>query len=113
MKIAIAQLNVIVGDLTGNAEKIMAAAHRARADGAALLVTTELALSGYPPEDLLLRDGFFSLPFLLYRLQTSVVSVNPGGTGMPITFISARSAPLPPSSFLKLVFPSARPSPKV
>ncbi|MDH4151841.1 MAG: NAD+ synthase, partial [Betaproteobacteria bacterium] len=59
MKIAIAQLNVIVGDLAGNAEKIMAAAQRARADGASLLVTTELALCGYPPEDLLLRDSFF------------------------------------------------------
>lgn len=59
MKIAIAQLNVTVGDLAGNAAKIMDAARRARAGGAGLLLTTELALSGYPPEDLLLRDDFF------------------------------------------------------
>ncbi len=59
MKIAIAQLNVTVGDLAGNAEKILEAAHRARSGGASLLVTTELALSGYPPEDWLLRDDFF------------------------------------------------------
>ena len=59
MKIAIAQLNVTVGDLDGNAAKISDAARRAKASGASLLLTTELALSGYPPEDLLLRDDFF------------------------------------------------------
>lgn len=59
MKIAIAQLNVTVGDLAGNAAKIADAAQRARDAGASLLLTTELALSGYPPEDLLLRDDFF------------------------------------------------------
>jgi NAD+ synthetase len=59
MKIAIAQLNMTVGDLDGNAAKIMEAAHSARAKGASLLVTTELSLCGYPPEDLLLRDDFF------------------------------------------------------
>lgn len=60
MKIAIAQLNVTVGDLDANAAKITDAARRAKAAGASLLLTTELALSGYPPEDLLLRDDFFS-----------------------------------------------------
>ncbi len=59
MKIAIAQLNFTVGDLAGNAAKIIDAATRARVAGAGLLLTTELALSGYPPEDLLLRDDFF------------------------------------------------------
>ncbi|MFZ9151999.1 MAG: nitrilase-related carbon-nitrogen hydrolase, partial [Burkholderiales bacterium] len=59
MKIAIAQLNVTVGDLDGNAAKISDAARLAKAAGASLLLTTELALSGYPPEDLLLRDDFF------------------------------------------------------
>src|SRR5690554_6259427 len=59
MKIAIAQINFTVGDLAGNAAKILDAAQRAKASGAGLLLTTELALSGYPPEDLLLRDDFF------------------------------------------------------
>ena len=59
MKIAIAQLNVTVGDLDGNAAKILEAARRAKAGGASLLLTTELVLCGYPPEDLLLRDDFF------------------------------------------------------
>ena len=58
MKIAIAQLNVTVGDLDGNAAKISDAAKRAKAAGASLLLTTELALSGYPPEDLLFHRGF-------------------------------------------------------
>lgn len=60
MKIALAQVNCIVGDLDGNAARILDYANRARAQGAEILVTPELALTGYPPEDLLLRDGFFA-----------------------------------------------------
>ena len=60
MKIALAQINCTVGDLAGNAAQILDCANRAKAQGATLLVTPELALSGYPPEDLLLRDGFIS-----------------------------------------------------
>ena len=60
MKIALAQINCTVGDLAGNAVQILDCANRAKAQGATLLVTPELALSGYPPEDLLLRDGFIS-----------------------------------------------------
>jgi len=59
VKIAIAQINCIVGDLAGNAAKILLYCQRARSAGADLLLTPELALCGYPPEDLLLRDGFY------------------------------------------------------
>lgn len=58
MKLAIAQINCTVGDLQGNSEKIIQATAQAREAGASLLVTPELALSGYPPEDLLLRMDF-------------------------------------------------------
>lgn len=58
MKIAIAQLNPIIGDLAGNAQKIRQFANRAREQGAHLLVTPELSVCGYPPKDLLLRSGF-------------------------------------------------------
>ncbi len=58
MKIAIAQLNCTVGDLEGNARLILESCRRAAAGGATLAVTPELALCGYPPEDLLLRDSF-------------------------------------------------------
>jgi len=60
IKIAIAQFNFVVGDLAGNAARILAAAQDARNQGAALLITPELALTGYPPEDLLLREDFLA-----------------------------------------------------
>ena len=59
LKIAIAQINCIVGDLSGNALKILHAAEKARAAGADLMLTPELSLVGYPPEDLLLRPDFY------------------------------------------------------
>jgi NAD+ synthase (glutamine-hydrolysing) len=59
MKLAIAQINCVLGDLTGNAKKILQCAEDARQLGAQLLLTPELSLCGYPPEDLLLRDGFY------------------------------------------------------
>jgi NAD+ synthase/NAD+ synthase (glutamine-hydrolysing) len=60
LKIAIAQINATVGDLAGNAARILDFAERARAQGADLLLTPELALCGYPPEDLLLRPDFYA-----------------------------------------------------
>jgi len=58
MKLAIAQINCVLGDLRGNAAMILRHAGQARELGAQLLLTPELCLCGYPPEDLLLRDGF-------------------------------------------------------
>ncbi|MDP2247951.1 MAG: NAD+ synthase, partial [Nitrosomonadales bacterium] len=58
MKIAIAQINSTVGDIGGNSAKILQYAEQAKQAGASLLITPELALSGYPPEDLLLREDF-------------------------------------------------------
>jgi len=58
IKILLAQLNCTVGDLTGNGEKISNALEKAKVDGADIVVTPELAISGYPPEDLLLREDF-------------------------------------------------------
>jgi len=58
MKLAIAQFNCVLGDLAGNVAKIFQYAEQARMQGAQLLMTPELSLCGYPPEDLLLRDGF-------------------------------------------------------
>ena len=58
MKIAVAQINVTVGDFAGNAEKMRKAVDAARAAGARLVVGPEMGLSGYPAEDLWLRDGW-------------------------------------------------------
>jgi NAD+ synthase (glutamine-hydrolysing) len=57
-KVALAQINPTVGDLRENLERIIDFAGRAREAGAALAVFPELAICGYPPEDLLLRDRF-------------------------------------------------------
>ena len=57
-KIAIAQLNATVGDIKSNADKIIALATQAKQHGACLLITPELGLCGYPPEDLLFRQDF-------------------------------------------------------
>ncbi len=58
MRLALAQLNLIVGDLERNAERIIAAIDEAKSAAAELVVFPELAVTGYPPEDLLLRPGF-------------------------------------------------------
>ena len=58
MRLALAQMNTTVGDLDGNRERIVARLGEARAAGADLVLFPELAVTGYPPEDLLLRPGF-------------------------------------------------------
>jgi NAD+ synthase (glutamine-hydrolysing) len=58
VRIALAQLNATVGDLAGNLHRIVESARRAHAQGARVLLTPELSLCGYPPEDLLLRPAF-------------------------------------------------------
>ena len=56
--VALAQINATVGDLAGNTAKIVESARHAHSQGAQLVVTPELSLCGYPPEDLLLRPAF-------------------------------------------------------
>ena len=60
VNLAIAQINSTVGDLSGNSEKIADYARRAAEQGADIVVTPELSLVGYPPEDLLLRRSFYA-----------------------------------------------------
>ncbi len=57
MRLALAQLDALIGDLEGNAERILLAGRQAAAHGAELLLTPELSLWGYPPRDLLLRPA--------------------------------------------------------
>ena len=72
MKFALAQINATVGDIGGNTAKIMAAIVQAKLAGADMLLTPELALSGYPPEDLLFRDDFYQqIQLALTRLRKS------------------------------------------
>ena len=60
MKVALAQINATVGDLAGNACLLVQAARQAYQQGALLVVSPELSLTGYPPEDLLLRPAFMA-----------------------------------------------------
>ncbi|QWE01047.1 NAD+ synthase [Polynucleobacter sp. JS-Mosq-20-D10] len=73
-KIALAQINPLLGDLPGNAQLISQAAADAYAQGATVVLTPELSLTGYPPEDLLLRPAFIEaadreLSCLMLELQ--------------------------------------------
>ena len=77
----LAQINCTVGDLKGNSAKIVEAARRAASQGAQLLLTPELALCGYPPEDLLLREGFLdACAARLAGLATELHEATPGLT---------------------------------
>ncbi|MEA5417535.1 nitrilase-related carbon-nitrogen hydrolase, partial [Synechococcus sp. BA-132 BA5] len=69
MRLALAQLNPLVGDLEANGRGILAAAEQARSGGADLVLTPELSLWGYPPRDLLLR------PALIQRQQRVLESL--------------------------------------
>lgn len=95
MKIALLQLNPTVGDLAGNAELIRAGVERAVAAGAEIAVTSELALLGYPPRDLLLRQEFVeradeTLKALASALPSGMVAIvgtvsrNETGGGRPL-----------------------------
>ena len=93
MKIGLAQINSIVGDLQGNYEKILSAYHQAVKEGAELVLTPELALTGYPPQDLVFKSQFVPRNLeLLNRLHQEVgtvpllvgfVDFNPVATGRP------------------------------
>ncbi len=60
LKICVAQLNLVVGDMAGNARKIIESAQAAYKDGARLVLTPELSICGYAAEDLFLRSAFIS-----------------------------------------------------
>jgi NAD+ synthetase len=73
MKIAIAQLNPIIGDLVGNSSKILEAANECHNTGVDLLLTPELSLCGYPPRDLLMDRGFIrDMAIALEKLARSL-----------------------------------------
>ncbi len=83
MKIALAQLNLTVGDLAGNAEKILAAYRRGADAGAEIVVCPELAITGYPPRDLLLRKDFAAK-----NLETlNRIAAATGKTGLLVGFV--------------------------
>jgi NAD+ synthase (glutamine-hydrolysing) len=88
MKIALAQINTTVGDLTGNEAKILAAYQRGVELGVELVVFPELAITGYPPRDLLLKRHFVQQNLeVLNRLAAAT-----GATGMLVGFVGRNEA---------------------
>ncbi|MGQ0656492.1 MAG: NAD+ synthase [Chromatiales bacterium] len=76
-RIALAQLNLIVGDVRGNTARAVEVARKARSQGAHIAIFPELTLTGYPPEDLLLRKGLYTqLDDALERLIREVRDID-------------------------------------
>src|SRR5438128_4509265 len=85
MKIGFAQINPTVGDLRGNCELIIRAYERLTAAGAELVLTPELAITGYPPQDLVFKSRFVSENLtILEKLHARV-----GRTALLVGFVIA------------------------
>lgn len=80
LKIAVAQINPVVGDIAGNANQVRAARGEAAAEGADLVVFGELALCGYPPEDLVLKGAFQDA--IAATMQDLAAETADGGPGL-------------------------------
>lgn len=97
LRVALCQMNATVGDLRGNAERIRRGIERAKREGAQLVLFGELALTGYPPEDLLLREHFLTdTGHALGELASSaegIVAI----VGFPERVEGARRGPAPGS----------------
>ena len=89
-KIALLQVNPIVGDISGNASKISKFSVQAAQVGASLAVTTELAISGYPPRDLLLQSDFIKA---CHDTASNLESAIPILVGTPVPSVGERSLP--------------------
>jgi len=73
MRIGLAQINTTVGDLAGNHRRILESYEKLVADGAELVLTPELSIPGYPPQDLLLKARFVPLNFAVVEALAGVV----------------------------------------
>ena len=81
IRIALAQINPVVGDVNGNAEKIISWSRQAKQDfNADVVVFPELALTGYPPEDLLFRHQF------IQQVELAIETIDQSNPGLCIIF---------------------------
>src|SRR6202161_2372757 len=96
LRIALAQVNVTVGDLTGNAEIIVEWTRRAAARGARVVVFPEMALTGYPVEDLALRASFVEASIATLRDVAERLNVEGlGGVAVVVGYLDRRSRLVP------------------
>lgn len=92
MKIALVQINTTPGDVEGNRRRILEGAAKARVDGADLALFPELALPGYPPQDLLERRTFVDA---CLAAEAEIIEALP--EGLVAVFGNVRPRPMPPS----------------
>src|SRR5271157_6181300 len=117
MRIGFAQINTTVGDIRANRDRIFSAYEEAVSSGAELVLTPELALTGYPPQDLIFKSGFVPETLVsldeLHRtvddvpLLVGYVDFNPAKTGKP--FVNA-CAVLQKSQPIRKVFKTLLPT---
>ena len=90
MRLALAQLNALVGDLEGNGDRLLGACRQAAASGADLVISSELALWGYPPRDLLLQTSLLERQLqVLDRMAAAL----PPGLGLLVGVVEVSEEP--------------------
>ncbi len=96
LRIALAQVNATVGDLTGNADKVLEWTMRAAAQGARIVVFPEMMLTGYPVEDLALRRSFVDASIgTLHALTANLAAEGLDGVAVVVGYLDRRSAQQP------------------
>jgi NAD+ synthase (glutamine-hydrolysing) len=94
--LALAQIDVTVGDLDGNADRIVKWSHQAHEAGAHLLAFPEMALTGYPPEDLVLRGSFAKASqAALHRLAARLDGEGLGDMAVVVGYLDTADKPVP------------------
>jgi NAD+ synthase (glutamine-hydrolysing) len=96
MRLALAQLNALVGDLEGNGDRLLSACSQAAAAGADLVVSSELSLWGYPPRDLLLQSALVEKQSVVLERLAAVM---PAGVGLLVGIAEATLEPGWPSLY--------------
>ena len=96
LRLALAQIDVTVGDLDGNADRIVEWSHQAGQAGSHLVAFPEMALTGYPPEDLVLRGSFAKASqAALHRLAARLADEGLGDLGVVVGYLDTADKPVP------------------
>lgn len=101
MQFALAQVNPLVGDISGNCRKIIEFVGRARKGGASVVVFPELAICGYPPKDLLLKESFVAANIAAIHALAAEIG---DGPDVLIGYVERNEAPVGQSVYNALAF---------
>ena len=92
LRLALAQVDPVVGDLAGNAELVVSWSRQAAARGAHVVAFPEMMLTGYPPEDLVLRESFIEASAtLIESLATRLAAVGLGELAVIVGYLDRPS----------------------